>query len=102
MIGERLQEIRKDNGDTQADLARKMNVSKSTVQSWEQGKSSPAHEALIALCRLYDVSSDYLLGLSNVDRAIEKRRRSKLNRESLAALKSYEAYLLKKQAEEEA
>ena len=41
MVGERLAEIRKDHDDTQAALAKKLNVSVTTVRSWEQEKSSP-------------------------------------------------------------
>ena len=34
MIGERLSEVRKDHGDTQADLAAKLNTSIYAVRSW--------------------------------------------------------------------
>ena len=60
MVGERLAEIRKDHDDTQAVLAKKLNVSVTTVRSWEQEKSSPSHDALVAICRLYRISADYL------------------------------------------
>lgn len=75
MIGERLAEVRKDHGDTQAALAKRLRVTLSAVRSWEQEKSSPSHEMLVAICRLYHISSDYLLGLSNVDPAYEQRKR---------------------------
>ena len=71
MIGERLAEIRKDHGDRQYDLAQKLNVTVSAVRSWEQDKSSPSYETLVSICKLYDVSSDYLLGLSRVEREEE-------------------------------
>lgn len=95
MIGERLAEIRKDHGDTQANLAEQCGVSLPTVRAWEQGKSSPSHSMLVAICRRYHVSSDYLLGLSDVDPAyVRHRRGEKFTKEELAALKDYEAYLL--------
>ena len=47
MIGERLAEIRKDHGDTQQDLADKLNVTKFTISNWEQEKSVPSHELLV-------------------------------------------------------
>ena len=74
MIGERLQEIRRDHGDTQQSLAAKLRVSKPTVQAWELGKSSPGHDMLVTICRMYEVSSDYLLGLTDTDPAYIKRR----------------------------
>ena len=67
MIGERLAEVRKDHKDRQADLAEKLHVTLYTIRSWEQEKSSPSNEMLVRLCRLYHVSADYLLGLSNHD-----------------------------------
>ena len=67
MIGERLAEVRKDHKDRQADLAKKLHVTLYTIRSWEQEKSSPSNEMLVRLCRLYHVSADYLLGLSNHD-----------------------------------
>ncbi len=67
MIGERLAEVRKDHNDKQSDLAEKLNVTLYTIRSWEQEKSSPSHEMLVRICRLYHVSSDYLLGLSDQD-----------------------------------
>ena len=95
MIGERLSEIRKDHKDTQATLAAKLNVSISSVRSWEQGKSSPPHDMLVNICKLYQVSSDYLLGLSRVDPAATQRRRLELfSPEELSELRNFENYLL--------
>ena len=94
MIGERLAEIRKDHGDNQDDLARKLNVSVFGIRSWEQEKSA-------RVCRLYQVSSDYLLGLSNIDPVYEQRRRlEQFSPEELTDLKKYESYLLWKKRSE--
>lgn len=95
MIGERLADIRKDHGDTQAALAQRLDVSLSTIRSWEQEKSAPSHEMLVALCRLYNVSSDYLLGLSNVDPIFSKNAcPEQFTDEEAAELKRYKEYLV--------
>lgn len=95
MIGEVLAEVRKDNHDTQQDLADQLNVSVSTVRSWENEKSTPSHEMLVKICQLYQVSADYLLGLTRVDPVYEQRKRQKLfTEEERAALRSFEEYLL--------
>jgi len=95
MIGERLSEIRKDYGDTQAALADKLGVSLPTIRSWEQEKSSPSHEMLIAICNLYHVSADYLLGLSNVDPVyVQQKRLERLTKEELELLQEYEKFLV--------
>ena len=98
MLGERLSEIRKDHGDTQAALAEQLGVSLFTIRAWEQEKSSPSHDMLVALCRLYHVSSDYLLGLSDIDPAYSTRRRTALfSGDELRKLAEYEEFLLWKQ-----
>ncbi len=95
MIGERLSEVRKDHGDTQASLATRLGVSLPTVRAWEQEKSSPSHEMLVAVCRLYHVSADYLLGLSDVDPAyVQQKRLEQLTPEERKDLKDYEKYLI--------
>ena len=79
------------------DLAEKLHVSVSTVRSWEQGRSNPDNDTLVEICRYYQVSSDYLLGVSNVDPVYEQHRRSsKLTAEEQAELKRYEEFLLYK------
>lgn len=95
MIGERLSEVRKDHGDTQAVLAQRLGVSLPTVRAWEQEKSSPSHEMLVELCRLYHVSSDYLLGLTDEDPAyLRHHRQAHLTAKEAAELKTFEEYLL--------
>ena len=93
VIGERLAEVRKDHGDTQQSLADKLNVTKFTVSNWEQEKSEPYHEVLVRICKLYNVSSDYLLGLSNVDPAYVRNRSDSLSPEDQQLLKELEAFL---------
>ncbi len=95
MIGERLSEIRKDHGDTQADLAKQLNTSVYAIRSWEQEKSSPSHEMLIDICHLYQVSSDYLLGLTDMDPAYRKNRQNvALTSEEIRELRRFEEFLL--------
>ena len=101
MIGERLSEVRKDHGDTQSSLAKKLNVSVATVRSWEQEKSSPAHEILVNICKMYRVSSDYLLGLSNVDPSyIQRRRLESFTQQELEELAEYERFFLWRREQE--
>ena len=64
----------------------KPNAGKYTVSSWEQEKSEPNHEVLVKICRLYKVSSDYLLGLSDVDPVYERRKSETLNKEDWTIL----------------
>ncbi len=63
MIGERLQELRKDHGLSQEQLAKILGVSHYTVSSYECNRSDPDDKSKIMLAQLFDVSVDYLLGL---------------------------------------
>ena len=76
----------KDRHHTQQDLADVLPVSISTVRSWENEKSALSHEMLVRFCRLYHVSSDYLLGLTRIERPEE------FAREALAQIRQFEAF----------
>ena len=63
MFGEILQELRKDRGWTQAQLARMLSLSPLTVSSYECGRSTPDDATKVKLARRFGVSLDYFLGL---------------------------------------
>lgn len=63
MIGERLNELRKDMGITQDDLAKALSLTKFTISSYEKDKSTPCDEIKVQIAKYFNVSLDYLLGL---------------------------------------
>lgn len=65
LFGQRLLEIRKQDHETQQDLAQLLSVSKSRISEMENGKNTTTIENLFKICEYYKVSSDYLLGLSD-------------------------------------
>lgn len=65
-ISERIQELRNRNNLTQSDLARKMRVTRSSVNAWEMGISIPSTEKIIDLSLLFNVSLDYLVGKEDI------------------------------------
>lgn len=73
VIGERLLELRKDAGLTQDDLAAILRVNKHSVSSYERNKSEPPDDVKVAIARYFNVSVDYLLGLTDNPAPIEKR-----------------------------
>ena len=57
--------LRYKKGITQSDLAKQLGVTKGTVGMWETNKRTPTLDKLLLLCEYFDVTSDYLLGLSD-------------------------------------
>ena len=57
----RITRLRKNAGMSQADLARRLHIKRSSIQAWENGSSYPSTDNLIALSKLFHVSTDYLL-----------------------------------------
>ena len=65
MFGQRLHDLRTENGYTQETLGEKLGVSPKTIGTWERGTREPPMKAIDTLAKLFDVSSDYLLGRSD-------------------------------------
>ena len=61
MLGTRIASLRQTYGLSQAELARRLHISTSTVGMYEQGRREPSVNTLIALSREFGVSLDYLL-----------------------------------------
>ena len=65
MIYDKIKQIRLDNKMTQTELAKKLIVTRSSVNAWEMGTSVPSTQTLVQLSELFNVSVDYLLGLDS-------------------------------------
>lgn len=63
-FGETLKKLRIEKGMSQADLADIINTNRSTLANYESGNRNPDNEILYNLSKALDVSSDYLLGIS--------------------------------------
>lgn len=65
LIGKRLSELRQDLGLTQQELAEKLSISVYTVSSYERNISTPDDEMKKRMSKLFGVSTDYMLGLTD-------------------------------------
>jgi transcriptional regulator with XRE-family HTH domain len=62
MIGERIRSLREKAGYSQSELAKKLSVTRSSVNAWESGISAPTAVYIIELAKLFRVSTDFILG----------------------------------------
>lgn len=61
----RLRDLRRENNLTGSQLAKILNVTHATIYRWESGEIIPSQENLKKLASYFNVSSDYLLGLTD-------------------------------------
>ena len=62
MISEKIKELREQAGFSQAQLAKQLDVTRSSVNAWEMGLSTPTTQYIVAMTKLFHVSADYILG----------------------------------------
>lgn len=62
LVGIRLKQLRKSKKLSQVELAKKLNVSQSTIAYYENEEKQPGYETLKQIADLFEVSVDYLLG----------------------------------------
>lgn len=62
---ERIKELREANGMTQTGMARKLSVTRSTVNAWEMGTNKPSIDKLSDIADLFQVTTDFLIGRSS-------------------------------------
>lgn len=61
----RIKELRKSKRMTQIRLSIELSVSQETISAYENGKHYPSVENLLKMSEIFNVSCDYILGLSN-------------------------------------
>lgn len=103
----RIRQLREEQKWSQGELGKRIGVQISAVSKYELGKSSLSDEMIVTLCGVFDVSADYLLGLSD-ERGKNKKAplpppiEQGLSAENIEELKKYAELLrLKQKAEED-
>lgn len=61
-FGDRLKELRKGKKLTQVQVSEMIDVQQGTYSRWENGTLEPSLEAVVKLAKLFDTTTDYLLG----------------------------------------
>lgn len=66
VVGIKLRELRVEQGISQRRLGEILGFSNQAVSTWECGLREPDCDSLVELARFFNVSVDYLLGLSEI------------------------------------
>lgn len=62
---ENIKALREQAGITQSELARRLNVSRASVNAWETGLSVPSAQNIVELASIFHVSTDTILGVGS-------------------------------------
>ncbi len=73
MINNRLEELREEKDLKQINVAKFLNVAKSTYSEWEHNKSPIPTKRIIELANFYQVNIDYMLNLSKYKKVIKEK-----------------------------
>lgn len=65
MISDRIKQLRETAGYSQSQLAKKLDVTRSSVNAWEMGVSTPTSQYVVAMAELFHVQADFLLGIND-------------------------------------
>lgn len=64
-FAERLKELRLEKHLTQTELAKETGLSQTGIGKWEANQRTPSIDVIIVLCKYFNVSSDYIIGLED-------------------------------------
>ena len=88
MVCDTIKSLRETAGLSKSALAKRLGVTRSSVNAWEMGLSIPTAQYIVELSQLFHVSTDYLLGLNNTQ-AIYIDRLSQEEKQILYSLIHY-------------
>ncbi len=64
-FNEKLRELRTEKKLTQKQIAKLLGISTTCYGGYEQGYREPDFKTLVKICKLFEVSADYMLGLTD-------------------------------------
>lgn len=78
-FSQRMRKLREERGWTQREVAERLGIPTNSYSGYERGAREPDFAMVVRIARLYQVSVDYLLGLSD-ERSISNERLAVMNR----------------------
>ena len=74
MISDNIKRLRENAGLSQSALARKLGVTRASVNAWEMELSAPTAQYLVALAQLFHTTTDDILGLESEEQIVLRER----------------------------
>ena len=68
MLGDKIKKLREQDGISQKELSKILNVHRNSIYNWENNRSEPDYSQLKALAEFFSVSMDYLLEYDDNDK----------------------------------
>ena len=65
VVEKRIKALRENSGLSQADVAHRLGISRTSVSAWEMGSACPNAAYLIELSKLFGVTVDFILGIES-------------------------------------
>ena len=78
-LGKRIREQRALKEISQSELGKVIGVGKTTISNYETGYSSPDPESLTKISEILNVSTDYLLGITDINNQFDKTHKSNVD-----------------------
>lgn len=67
MIADRIKNLREQRGYTQTSLSKRLGLTRTAINAWETGISTPSTQYIVEMASLFKVSSDYLLCIDTTE-----------------------------------
>ena len=64
-FADRLKELREEKGLSQMKLSKETGLSQSSIARWELSQSEPTSSDILVLCKFFNESADYILGIKD-------------------------------------
>lgn len=64
-LGDRIKQLRKEKDLTQEEMADQLSLNRATISNWEIDRASPDAKTIIQLADFFNVTVDYLMGISD-------------------------------------
>lgn len=77
-FAKRLKILRKELDMTQVELAKKLGYGYTAIANYEAGRNEPSLRDLVSICKIFDISADYLLGISDIRKPYDALEKNEL------------------------